>query len=79
MPFSLSRDLVIASLVSDNVYHMLQATSVVQVRQTVSEPLHTSKLMIRSQLTETQLTAQIESAHTLLLSYALVPGVFTLI
>jgi hypothetical protein len=31
---------VLASLVSENISHVLQATSVVQVGQTVSEPLH---------------------------------------
>jgi hypothetical protein len=31
---------VLASLVSENASHVLQATSVVQVRQMVSKPLH---------------------------------------
>jgi hypothetical protein len=39
-PFSLLGDLVLASLVSENASHVLQATPVVQVGQTVSEPLH---------------------------------------
>jgi hypothetical protein len=39
MPFSLKGDLVLASLVSENASHVLQATSVVQVRQTVSKLL----------------------------------------
>jgi hypothetical protein len=39
-PFSLQGDLVLVSLVSANTSHVLQATSVVQVGQTVSKPLH---------------------------------------
>jgi hypothetical protein len=40
MPFSLHRDLVLASLVSGNASPVLQATSVVQVGPMVSELLH---------------------------------------
>jgi hypothetical protein len=39
-PFSLYGDLVLASLVSENANHVLQATPVVQVGPTVSELLH---------------------------------------
>jgi hypothetical protein len=39
MPFSLQGDLVLVSLVSENTDHVLQATPVVQVGQTVSKPL----------------------------------------
>jgi hypothetical protein len=35
-----SKDLVLASLVSENISHVLQATSVVQIRQTISKLLH---------------------------------------
>jgi hypothetical protein len=41
-PFSLQGDLVLVSLMSKNASHVLQATSVVQVGPTVSEPLQPS-------------------------------------